>query len=77
MPEITRNPVPPDISFHSSPTPAIDSQIPTVMRDSMNAYFHILNLAFKPQSSKLKMPDLVTSNPLEMYCKKKQRYLQS
>ena len=36
MLEIARNPVPPDKSLPLSPTPAIDTQIATVMRDNIN-----------------------------------------
>ena len=45
--EIARNPIPPDKSLLSSPTPAIDSQIATVMRDSIHSFSLKLYLALK------------------------------
>ena len=48
MPEITRNSVPPEKSLLLPPTPAIETQIATVMRDGINAFTHRINLALKP-----------------------------
>ena len=40
MPEIARNPVPPDKSLLLPPTPAIDTQIATVKRDGIRSFSH-------------------------------------
>ena len=40
IPEIARNPVPSDKSLRLSPTPAIDTQIGTVMRDG-SVFLHV------------------------------------
>ena len=58
MPEIARNSVPPDKSLLLPPTPAIDTQIATVKRDSINPVLH----GFKHRIHlALKVPELSPS----------------
>lgn len=67
IPEMARNPSPPDKSLLSSPTPAIDSHMATVMRDSIIASSHIINMALKPHYPNIWLLVLEASNPFEMH----------